>query len=62
MIGDKKLYVDTKGEATQVAIVKYKILNYREHVKGSNYGIIWLANKKAVNNFVLDTYDKINNK
>lgn len=60
-IDGKRLYVDTKGEATQVAIVKYKILNYREHLKKSNYEIIWLATKKDVNNFVIDLYDKINN-
>ena len=57
----KRLYVDTKGEATQVAIVKYKILNYREFMKDANYEIIWLATKKQVNDFVIDLHDKMYN-
>ena len=47
----KTLYVDTKGFATEVAKLKYKLL--RHQLKDEeNVDVVWLKNKKEVNNFI----------
>lgn len=49
----KALAVDTKGYATDVSKLKYKILDYMNGVDE----IIWLRNKKEVQDFVIGLYD-----
>ena len=47
----KTLYVDTKGFATEVSKLKYKML--RDKLKEEeNVDVIWLKNKKEVNAFI----------
>jgi protein associated with RNAse G/E len=47
----KTIYVDTKGFATEVAKIKYKLL--RDKLKDEeNADVVWLKNKKEVNQFI----------
>lgn len=57
----KYIVVDTKGWATEVAKIKYKLLGYQMQHKGMNHEIHFLKNKKEVQNFVIDLYDKLKN-
>ena len=58
---DKMLMIDTKGMATEVSKIKYKMLDYHWHVSQKDhkqdYEIIWLRNKKEVQDFVIRLYD-----
>lgn len=49
---DSIIYMDTKGYATDVAKLKYKMLGWKKHQEGANFDIVWLKNKKAVLEFV----------
>lgn len=52
----KTYYVDTKGFATEVAKIKYKLL--KDKLKDEeNVDVIWLSNKKQVNEFVKSLID-----
>jgi len=51
------LVVDTKGMATQVSKMKYKMLDFAWHEQPYDYEIIWLRNKKEVQDFVIRLYD-----
>jgi protein associated with RNAse G/E len=46
----KKIYVDTKGFATEVAKIKYKLL--KNKFKDEEVDVIWLKNKKEVDSFI----------
>jgi protein associated with RNAse G/E len=49
--GTQTIYVDTKGFATEVAKIKYKLL--KDKLKDEeNTDVVWLKNKKEVNNFI----------
>jgi hypothetical protein len=45
------IYVDTKGFATEVSKIKYKMLKNNIKDEASTQ-VIWLKNKKEVNNFL----------
>lgn len=47
----KTIYVDTKGFATEVAKIKYKLLKHKLKDE-ENVDVVWLKNKKEVNNFI----------
>lgn len=47
------LIVDTKGYATPVAVLKYKMFDYLWHNKPRTYRIIWLSKRKEVQDFVI---------
>ena len=57
----KYIVIDTKGWATEVAKIKYKLLGYQMQHKGMDHEIHFLKNKKEVQNFVIDLYDKMKN-
>lgn len=48
---EKTIYVDTKGFATEVAKIKYKMLK-NKFKDDDNVDVIWLKNKKEVNSFI----------
>jgi len=58
---DKNIMIDTKGWATEVAKIKYKLLGYQLNKFNMDHEIHFLKNKKEVQNFVLDLYDKMQN-
>jgi hypothetical protein len=45
------MYVDTKGFATEVAKIKYKLLKHKLKDE-ENVDVVWLKNKKEVNSFI----------
>jgi protein associated with RNAse G/E len=47
----KTIYVDTKGFATEVAKLKYKLLKHKLKDE-ENVDVVWLKNKKEVNGFI----------
>lgn len=48
---EKTIYVDTKGFPTEVSKIKYKLL--RNQLKEiDNTDVVWLKNKKEVNEFI----------
>jgi protein associated with RNAse G/E len=49
--GEETIYVDTKGFATEVAKLKYKMLKHKLKDE-ENVDVVWLKNKKEVNNFI----------
>lgn len=49
--GEKTYYVDTKGFATEVSKLKYKMLRHKLKEE-ENVDVIWLKNKKEVNAFI----------
>lgn len=49
---EKVIYMDTKGFATQVAKLKYKMLGYKKLQEEANFEIHWLKSNKAVLEFV----------
>jgi len=54
--GEKTYYVDTKGFATEVSKIKYKLL--RNQLKEEeNVDVVWLKNKKEVNSFIKQLID-----
>jgi len=50
--GDSLIYMDTKGFATDVAKLKYKLLGWIKTVANENFSIVWLKNQKEVREFV----------
>jgi len=52
----KTMIVDTKGHATELSKVKYKMLNYQLNKINASYEIVWLKNKKKVNDFILNIH------
>ena len=50
-IGDKVIYVDTKGFPDKVAPLKYKILKFKEK-DNENVDVIWLKNESQVLEFI----------
>lgn len=53
----KRIYVDTKGLATEVSKIKYKMLRY--HLKElDNTDVVWLKNKREVNSFIQEVKSK----
>ena len=50
-INEKTIYVDTKGFATEVAKIKYKMLKDKLKLE-PNTDVVWLKNKKEVNEFI----------
>lgn len=58
---DLYIFIDTKGFATDVAKIKYKLLGYQLQQSERKHEIHWLKNKKEVQNFVIDLYDKMKN-
>lgn len=49
--GDTIIYIDTKGFATEVSKIKYKML--KNHLKNEiNTRVIWLHSQKEVNEFL----------
>jgi len=57
--GDDTIYVDTKGFATEVSKIKYKMLKYQLKDE-QNKRVIWLHSEKEVNEFLLTIKDKQN--
>lgn len=57
--GDDTIYVDTKGFATEVSKIKYKILKYQLKDE-QNKRVIWLHSEKEVNEFLLTIKNKQN--
>lgn len=47
----KTYYVDTKGFATEVAKIKYKMLKNKLKDE-ENVDVVWLSDKKQVNQFI----------
>ena len=56
--GDKYVFVDTKGFATDTAKIKYKLLGYQANEAGLDYEIRWLKNQKQVKDFVFEWNSK----
>lgn len=56
--GDKYVFVDTKGFATDTAKIKYKLLGYQANEAGMDYEIRWLKNQKQVKDFVFEWNSK----
>jgi len=56
--GDKYIFVDTKGYATDTSKLKYKLLGHQALEAKMDYEIHWLKNQKEVKNFVLDWQSK----
>lgn len=53
----KTIYLDTKGFATEVSKLKYKLL--RNQLKDQeNVDVVWLGNKKEVNQFINSLINK----
>ena len=52
----KTMIVDTMGHATELSKVKYKMLNYQLNKINASYEIVWLKNKKKVNDFILNIH------
>lgn len=50
-------YVDTKGFATEVSKLKYKMLRHKLK-DDENTDVIWLKDKKEVNSFINSIIDK----
>ena len=57
----KKIFIDTKGYATDTSKIKYKLLGYQAKEREVDHEIIWLKTEKKVRDFVLDWYDKNKN-
>jgi hypothetical protein len=56
-IGDRVVYVDTKGFPTEVSKIKYKLL--RNKLKdNANNEVVWLHNKKEVDEYI--KYELVN--
>lgn len=49
---DKVIYMDTKGFATDIAKLKYKMLGHKKLLEGAEFEIHWLKGKKEVLEFV----------
>lgn len=49
---EKVIYMDTKGWATDVSKLKYKMLGYKQLCEEEEFEIVWLSNKKKVMEFV----------
>ncbi len=55
----KTIYLDTKGFATEVSKIKYKMLKYILKDK-ENIQVVWLHSKKEVNSFLLNLKEEEN--
>ena len=55
----KTIYLDTKGFATEVSKIKYKMLKYILKDK-ENTQVVWLHSKKEVNSFLLNLKEEKN--
>lgn len=53
----KEIYIDTKGFATEVSKIKYKMLRFQLKDK-KNTEVVWLKTKKEVNKFLIDLKEK----
>jgi protein associated with RNAse G/E len=53
---EKTYYVDTKGFATEVSKLKYKMLQHKLKDE-ENVDVVWLKNKKEVNGFINSLID-----
>jgi protein associated with RNAse G/E len=53
---EKTYYVDTKGFATEVSKLKYKMLRHKLKDE-ENVDVVWLKNKKEVNGFINSLID-----
>jgi protein associated with RNAse G/E len=58
----KTIYLDTKGFATEVSKIKYKMLKYQLKDQENNR-VVWLHSKKEVTDFInnLKTNQNVNN-
>lgn len=56
--GDKYVFVDTKGYATDTSKIKYKLLGHQANEAGMDYEIRWLKNQKQVKDFVFEWNSK----
>ena len=54
--GENTYYVDTKGFATEVSKLKYKMLRHKLKDE-KNVDVIWLKDKKEVNTFINSLID-----
>jgi protein associated with RNAse G/E len=53
---EKTQYVDTKGFATEVSKLKYKLLRHKLKDE-ENVDVVWLKDKKEVNKFINSLID-----
>ena len=51
---DYDIIVDTKGQANDVAPLKFKLLKYHLMSRNLNPEIIWLKNRKEIDKFIID--------
>lgn len=51
---DYDIIVDTKGQANDVAPLKFKLLKYHLMSRNLNPDIIWLKNRKEIDKFIID--------
>lgn len=51
---DYDIIVDTKGQANDVAPLKFKLLKYHLMSRNLNPDIIWLKNRKEIDRFIID--------
>lgn len=59
---DETIYLDTKGFATEVSKIKYKMLKFKLKDQKNNR-VVWLHSKKEVTDFInnLKTNQNVNN-
>lgn len=55
--GDNTIYIDTKGFATEVSKIKYKMLKYMLKDQ-EDKRVVWLHSEKEVNQFLLTIKEK----
>jgi hypothetical protein len=57
---NKKIYVDTKGMATEVSKIKYKMLKFSLMDQQDIADVVWLHSKKEALSFILKLKEKEN--